>query len=234
VVLKIVRELESSGAQFDLDSLARVPSRKFLQVNRICREDIRRVLSGALEGHTIAVPRRPLVNIEEIDSFARAGEVAPQDVATIVAKILPIPERVVKAFVSEIVGEPYLDTDWGGELSDILTSRVILGGRRIDAAFLLKGSGSKRKLRPRDLGKNGDQIRRLSKQKADLFVVQHVGEFDEAVYDEVRDMVLARRMEGAEHVVGSVWDGSDCARLFLAHGLIDASTGQPVEGRHLG
>lgn len=134
----------------------------------------------------------------------------------------------MKEYVSKIIGEPYRETDWGGELSDILTSRVELNGHRVTTAFLLKGSGAKRKLRPKDLGTNGDQIRRLSKQDADLYVVQHVGQFDEAVYDEVRDMVLARRAEGASHVVGSIWDGGDCARLFIAHNLIDPATGQPL------
>jgi len=88
-----------------------------------------------------------------------------------------------------------------------------------------QGSGSKEKLKPRDLGANGDQIRRLAKQNADVYVVQHVGQFDEAIYDEVRDMILARRSERGDHTIR---DGSDCARLFVAHGLIDAATVQPL------
>jgi hypothetical protein len=46
---------------------------------------------------------------------------------------------------------------------------------------------------------------------------------------EARDMVVARRAERGEHIVGSVWDGSDCARLFVAHGLIDPNTGESLQ-----
>lgn len=45
---------------------------------------------------------------------------------------------------------------------------------------------------------------------------------------QLRDMVLARRSEGNENVVGSVWDGADCARLFVAEGLLDPETGEPA------
>lgn len=41
-------------------------------------------------------------------------------------------------------------------------------------------------------------------------------------------MVLARRAKGSPSAVGSLWDGSDCARLFVAHGLIDVATGQAL------
>ena len=226
--LKIVRAVEKAGGHVDLDALARVPPRTFLDVNDTTRAEVRDAIERALRGVRLALPRPALIPIEQIDTFSKAASVAPQDVAGIATPKLPLPERTVKEYVSKIMGEPYLEKDWGGELSDILTSRVELGGTRIPAAFLLKGANHKAKLKPKDLGANGDQIRRLSKQHADLYVVQHVGQFDEAVYDEVRDMILARRSERGEQVVGSVWDGSDCARLFVAHGLIDPATGRPL------
>jgi hypothetical protein len=224
--LRVIHALENG--QHDMGTLAKIPSRTFLARNSTTRAEVRQALTRALQGVRLAVPRPPLISIEKIDSFDAAASVSPAEVASLAAKKLPLPERTVKEYVSQIIGEPYLEKDWGGELSDVLTTRVGLGGQRVTAAFLLKGSGSKNKLRPGDLGKNGDQIRRLAKQSADLYVVQHVGQFDEAVYDEVRDMVVARRAERGEHIVGSVWDGSDCARLFVAHGLIDPETGQPL------
>jgi hypothetical protein len=226
--LNIVRAIESAGGAGHIPSLAKIPSSAFLAQNDASRDDVKDVLRRALDGITLALPSPALIPIEAIDSFSAAGRVTSKSVASVAAPGLPIPERKVKEYIANIIGEPYLDTDWGGELSDILTSRVTLSGQRITGAFLLKGSGANRKLRPKDLGTNGDQIRRLSTQDADLYVVQHVGEFDEAVRDELRDMVLARRAEGFGHVVGSIWDGSDCARLFIAHGLIDASTGLPL------
>jgi hypothetical protein len=227
--LQIVRAIERSGGQIDPAALARIPSRTFLAVNRATRADVCDAVTRALRGLRLAVGRPPLIPIEAIGSFAKAAEVTPQQVSPIVAKKLPLPEQTVKEYIAEIIGEPYVATDWGGELSDILTSRIELDGQRVAGAFLLKGKGSKQKLKPADLGKNGDQIRRLSKQDADLYVVQHVGEFDEAVRDQLADMVLARRSRGAPNAVGSLWDGSDCARLFVAHGLIDPATGQPLQ-----
>jgi hypothetical protein len=224
--LTVARAVE--GGQQDIDALAKLPSGTFLVRNDATRAEVRSAVARALKGVRLVVKRPPLIPIEEIDSFSRAATVLPPQVASLAAKKLPLPEQTVKRYISEIIGEPYLEKDWGGELSDILTSRVQLGGTRTTAAFLLKGSGSKEKLKPRDLGANGDQIRRLAKQNADVYVVQHVGQFDEAVYDEVRDMILARRSERGDHIIGSVWDGSDCARLFEAHGLIDAATGQPL------
>jgi hypothetical protein len=226
--LKIVRAIERSGGEIDLSLLAGIPSRNFLATNRTTRAQTKAALTKALGGVKLAIARPPLIPIEAIDSFAKAAEVAPQDIAEMATKRLPLPEQRVKELIAKIIGEPYLDTDWGGELSDILTSRIELDGHRVAGAFLLKGAGSKQKLKPADLGKNGDQIRRLSKQTAELYVVQHVGEFDESVRDQLADMILAKRAGGAPDAVGSLWDGSDCARLFVAHGLIDPQTGAPI------
>jgi hypothetical protein len=226
--LAIVRILQTHHGELDLDELAGLPSQRFLAANRATRGEVREAIERALHGTKLTIPFPPLITIERIDSFAKAGSIAPHDVAQLVAKKLPLPEETVTGYINKILGEPYAERDWGGELGDILTTRVVLGGTRVTAAFLLKGKSFKFKLRPKDLGTNGDQVRRLSKEVADLYVVQHVGQFDEAVYDEVRDMVLARRSERGDEVVGSVWDGSDCARLFVAHGLIDSVDGEPL------
>jgi hypothetical protein len=228
IALEVTRAIERAGGKIDLNELARIPSRAFLVVNRTTRGEVKDALAHALRGFHLALARPPLIPIEAIDSFAKAAEVGPQQVASLAAKKLPLPEQTVKEYIAKIIGEPYLDTDWGGELSDVLTSRIELDGQRVAGAFLLKGAGSKQKLKPADLGKNGDQVRRLSKQDADLYVVQHVGEFDEAVRDQLADMILAKRAKGVPKAVGSLWDGSDCARLFVAHRLIDAATGEPL------
>jgi hypothetical protein len=224
--LKIVRAAERADGHFDFKALSLLPSGTFLTVNGASRADVQAALSRTLKDAQLARPRPALIPIEAIGSFAKAAEVTPQQVAGIAAKKLPLSEQMVKENIAKIIGEPYLDTDWGGELSDILTSRIDFDGQRVGGAFLLKGKSFKQKLRPKDLGSNGDQIRRLSKQNAVLYVVQHVGEFDEAVRDQLEDTVLALRSRGNPDAVGSIWDGSDCARLFVAHGLIDPNTGQ--------
>lgn len=226
--LRIVRAVEEAGGVIDPRALAKVPSRTFIAANRITRAKIEEACRTAFAGQRLAVSVPPLISIDEIESFTAASTVMPEDVADFVNPILPLLEEQVKDYINRIIGEPYADKDWGGEYSDIHTSRVILHKRRTPTAFLLKGRALSKKMTPKDLGLNGDQIERLSKQGVELYVVQHVGQVDEAVHHRLRDMILARRSEGSDQVVGSIWDGSDCARLFVAHGFIDPSTGEPL------
>lgn len=225
--LKIVRSTKASGS-IDPAALAKIPTQSFFAKNRITRADLEDACCTAFSGQEFVRPLPALITIDDIETFNAVSSVTPQDVVEIARSGLPLLEQTVKEFIGRIVGEPYLEKDWGGELSDIHTSRVVIHSQRTLSAFLLKGRGLRGKMLPKHLGLNGDQIRRLSKQGVELYVVQHVGPVDEAVYDQLRDMVLARRSEGNERVVGSVWDGADCARLFVAHGLIDPDTGQPT------
>ncbi len=227
VALLVVKMVETDDAA-PLERLAGLATRTFLTKNGTTRVEVHDALAHALAGVRIRRPRPALIPIDAIDSFKAVASVHPRDVADLAARKLQIPEETVKKYISGILGEPYIDTDWGGEYSDIGTSRVELGGQRVAAAFLLKGPAAPMKLRPKHLGKNGDQIIRLSKQSAELYVVQHVGGIDDAVRDMLANMVLARRSEGNASAVGSIWDGVDCARLFIAHGLIDPSTGSPL------
>jgi hypothetical protein len=170
----------------------------------------------------------PLIPMDEIDSFAAAKQVPPQ-VAAPFADPLALSERAVKVFLASIIGEAYLAKDWGGEGNDLFSARVVFGGRRVAAAFLLKGSGLRGRLTIRRLGANGDQMIRMAASPADLLIVQHVGEIDEAVRMNLVDLVRARRGDRPS-LTGSVWDGIDCARLFLAHGLIDPNGTASAKG----
>lgn len=227
VALRVVKMVETDE-DLPLERLAGVAPRTFLVKNGTKRAEVHDSLARALAGVRLRRPRPPLISIDAIDSFKAVTSVDPRDVADLAAAKLPIPEEKVKEYISRIIGEPYIEKDWGGELSDIATTRVELGGNRVPAAFLLKGQAAPMNLRPRHLGANADQIRRLSKVEADLYVVQHVGSIDVAVRDMLRDMVVARRAEGRESAVGSAWDGADCARLFVAHELIHPTTGKPL------
>jgi hypothetical protein len=166
---------------------------------------------------------RLVIGIEEIDTFAMTASVAAADVAAF-ARPLDLPERTVKLLVAAIIGEPYVPKDWGGEGNDLYTDNVRLGATRIGAAFLLKGSGTAGTLTVRKLGKNGDQIIRMAQSPADLLVVQHVDRIDEAVRTTLMNAVLAKR-QASSAAVGSIWDGVSCARLFVAHGYLDATSG---------
>jgi hypothetical protein len=84
-----------------------------------------------------------------------------------------IPESVVKAAFAEILGEPDVPKDWGGEQFDLWTTRLSVEGQPLRAAFLFKGPAEFKPMTISSLGKNGDQIDRLSSTAADVLVIQH-------------------------------------------------------------
>lgn len=213
-VLEAVQERETLVARA---AAAALPS-TFLAANGISRERAALILEAAFAGHELAAPAPLLIPIEEIDSFAKAREVAPHAVQSLVYP-LPLLEDDIKATILDIIGEPFVQPHSGSELSDIFTPRVRLRGHMVAAAFLLKGRGLPRPMRPANLGGPGDQITRLTRAPAELFVVQHVHEIDQAVWTQFRHAIAYLRMHGNDSAVGSVWDGATLARLLLAQGV---------------
>ncbi len=55
--------------------------------------------------------------------------------------------------IAEAVCEAYVQHDWGGEADDLFSTQVILGGRRVWASLLLKGSGLAVSLKQKSLGR---------------------------------------------------------------------------------
>jgi hypothetical protein len=166
----------------------------------------------------------PIIQIADIDSFSRVGDIRSEDVEDF-ANPLNLLEDIVEQIIAKIIGEVYRIKDWAGENDDMFTAQMMLHGRNVRTSFLLKGSGLKGPLKPKNLGKNGDQITRMMDQPAELFVVQHVNRVDPAVRKQLQDAVIARRVEGNEVAVGTVWDGIDTARLGVAYGFLDPATG---------
>jgi hypothetical protein len=183
----------------------------------------------AVIGQAHPTDSQALVEMGQIDSFRGALEVPAEQVAGF-ANSLVLPERVVKQLLARLLGEPFVPNDWGGEHDDLYTTRVTFRGQPTPTSFLLKGAGLKGMLTPARLGKNGDQLTRMLRQPADLFIVQHVGAVSAAVRQQLQEAVVARRVHGHTVAVGSVWDGSDTARLFVAHGYIEPHTGKVRPG----
>ncbi|MFC6157189.1 hypothetical protein [Kribbella jiaozuonensis] len=167
--------------------------------------------------------RLPLIQLDQIDTFARVSEVPPSAVMDLCP--LDLLEDDVERMIATVIGEPFRQKDWGGELDDLFTQSVQLDGRAVRASFMLKGRGLGSVMKMKDLGANGDQVMRMVRQPAELFVVQHVNRIDASVYSHLEDAIVARRAEGHE-VVGSVWDGVAVARLGVAYGLMDPKSGQ--------
>jgi hypothetical protein len=154
------------------------------------------------------------IYVDDIDSF---GEVRKVSAKAIKEQLpLTIPEKEVKASFAAIIGENFVPKDWSGEKSDLYSSHVIYKGKRRSTAFLLKGPSVKR-LTIDKLGKRGNQILRLVKEPAELFVVQHNGEIDTDVVEFLETCVSDLSRKKSVKLYYSVIDGVDTARVLIAY-----------------
>ena len=129
---------------------------------------------------------------------------------------LTMPEEDVKVSLASIIGENFVRKDWAGEKSDLYSSNVIFKGKRMSTAFLLKGPSVKR-LTIDKCGKRGNQILRLIKEPAELFVVQHNGEIDTDVIEFLETCVSDLSRKKSVKLYYSVIDGVDTARVLIAY-----------------
>lgn len=79
------------------------------------------------------------ITIDDVDSFSKVKRVKSS------AKSLPasMSERQFNDGVKAIIGETGTFKDWGGETSDLYSSRLVLDGKRRRVAFGFKGPGLK-------------------------------------------------------------------------------------------
>jgi hypothetical protein len=124
-----------------------------------------------------------------------------------------IPERQIKQAFAEIIGEPTVPKDWGGERSDLFSDRLRLDGKRISSALMFKGPAQFAPLTPAGLGKNGDQIGRLFSEPADLLILQHCHEISSAVRGQMR----AYAQQIGKLKLFCLIDGYDTLRLLRAY-----------------
>lgn len=153
--------------------------------------------------------------VEDFDEFSKVKQTEkPKDFSV----MKRVSERGFKRALGEILGDPVLK-DWGGETSDHFTPHIHLKGRRLTAAFLLKGPARFAPMGLNHLGKNNDQIVRLAHEPADVFVVQHCHSISTAVRETLR--AFAVRPYAARRYC--LIDGRDSLWLLQAYGLLDAA-----------
>jgi hypothetical protein len=159
--------------------------------------------------------------IDDIESFSKVREVAPALVAPLLKDgYLDLAEDTVQRALEEILTVSLHKKDWGGEVNDLYTANVVVDGVRRPTAFLLKGHGLRKKLMEiADCGTNGDQVVRLFKSPADLFVIQFVGNISEAVMDHAHGEIARLKTQGREAQFLTI-DGQDTARLLCAYGKL--------------
>jgi hypothetical protein len=155
-----------------------------------------------------------------IDAFAQiAGEDMPTRAQLRVLK--SIPEAHIKDAVAELIREPMVPKDWGGERSDLFSSQVTVDGQRVSTAFLFKGPGGGfQPMTFKHLGKNGDQIDRLYSEPADLLVLQHCHEVRAAVRGTMR--AYANQMGNPRRCC--IIDGYDTLKILRAYGKCGQSS----------
>ena len=128
-----------------------------------------------------------------------------------------VPERQVKELLCRLLSESQVPNDWGGEETDIVSSNLTVDGKRLTAAFLLKGPAKFHEMTPADCGKNGDQIYRLFNTPADVFVLQHCHRVSPAVRKTVEAFALSQYSRRRRY---AIIDGYDTARILRSNGLL--------------
>jgi hypothetical protein len=166
--------------------------------------------------HVKLSPRRAqitTITVDEIDSLRkvtpvdhRAPEIGDE-----------LSETEFKNGLQRIVGEDGRFRDWGGEVADLFTSRFRVGGRRRPVALAFKGPGTKGKLTPGKMGKNGDQIQRLFEAPAEVFLVQYCRQIDLTVPAQMRQLAIAKSLMTGARVFYGVIDGKDSRRIVRAY-----------------
>lgn len=153
------------------------------------------------------------ITVDDVESFSKVRKIKSQ------AKSLPasMSERQFNDGVKAIIGETGTFKDWGGESSDLFSTRLVLKGKRRRVAFGFKGPGVAVPLVPSRLGKNGDQIARLFNEPAEVFFVQHWREIRPSVLDLMELYANRKAARDGKPVYYGLIDGHDSNRLRLAY-----------------
>jgi len=157
--------------------------------------------------------RAEQITIDDIDSFAKVRDIV------IGQKAVPVYEEKIKDGLQKILGEVGTFQDWGGEPNDLFSTnlQLKLKGDRKNVAFGLKGKGTSGILTPKKMGKRGDQIQRLFKSPADVFLIQYWGQIDESVIDQMKQFAIAKSVLEDRSIYYGTINGQDTIRLVKGY-----------------
>jgi hypothetical protein len=165
---------------------------------------------------TILIPKARIraqsITIDDIDSFCKVSQIRvdPDEYET-------MEEIIFKNGIRRIIGESGKFTDWGGESNDLFTTRIRIKAHRIPTAFAFKGKGTTGILTPKKMGKNGDQIQRLFRTPANVFIVQYWGQIDETIFEQMAEFAKAKSATEGSLIYYGIINGSDSYRLIKAY-----------------
>lgn len=135
------------------------------------------------------VCNRVSVHPSRIDQFKDVKFGVPGASRKDLEPLRAVPEQQVKHWFAEILHEPVVPKDWGGEQFDLWTDKMTIDGENQVAAIQFKGPAKFSPMTIKTLGANGDQIDRLAQTDADLLVVQHCHEITAPVSNMLRAVV---------------------------------------------
>jgi hypothetical protein len=148
------------------------------------------------------------ISPRQVDQFAHVDFDSPVTTEDL-NELRSVPEAEIKDLLADLIGEPVVPKDWGGEQMDLWTARLRVDGLALSAAFLLKGPARFAPMTVAMLGKNGDQLERLASSPADVLVVQHCHSVTPAVFGMLR--AYARDYSNPRRYM--VIDGYDTLRI---------------------
>jgi hypothetical protein len=153
------------------------------------------------------------IHPRQVDSFGGVDWDLPVSLEQL-KRLKAVPERRVKEVLAQLLGEQSVPSDWGGEINDLYTSRLMVDGSQESAAFLLKGPARFSPMTIAHLGQHGDQLTRLTRSPAEVLVLQHCHEIRQEVLSYLQD--TASNFRHVRRYL--VLDGYDTYRLLVAVG----------------
>jgi hypothetical protein len=127
------------------------------------------------------------IHICQIDNFANIENYLEKRISDKDLQALKsISEKEIKTAFAEIINEPTIPKDWGGELSDLFSTMIRINNKNYSTAIAFKGPAKFYPMKMNSLGKNGDQIVRLFNEPAELLVLQHCHKIEGPVRSTMR------------------------------------------------
>ncbi|MDP6556032.1 MAG: hypothetical protein QGG71_15290 [Pirellulaceae bacterium] len=163
-----------------------------------------------------------LIDIDEVDQFARIADISPRDITEEVLRgIAGLHEvRELEVLIREIIADPTETPHGPTEIADILTTQIHVAGQRCVAGFVLKGR-SFGKVRSKDVTHQFAKLRTI--EGLQLMVFAAVGSIQD---DAQRDFLQTAKDAQCNYLVMNVLD---LARLLIAYGKVCPEDGLPYD-----
>lgn len=153
-----------------------------------------------------------VISIQDISEFSKIKKMKSMEYD------LERNEDDIKELFKKIAGEKGIFKDSPIEKNDLLTY-LTFNGKKTLVAFAFKGKSQKKikKLRPMDMGKNGDQVERLFFSPAEIFFVQFVGQFHELMLSTMEQQARIKSSYTGNTIYFGVIDGNDTSKIFAKY-----------------